>query len=308
MLAVLLAGTETTTQRLKILGQLGAFRFLTTEPAESRKLKLIAAVRDATEAELPAQAAALADIWRPEPRSFLDMLIHRPTEAARLLARRPVPGIVDHPLSGIGEEGRQAFIKSGVISWRETGVVHLVAGVGNFLQTCAGGDSRATPSGLTPLQLLLLHDEVTDALRQSSTMEAAARHIVARTLIGCLSRVDLALTVESFFVAWESHQSIAAAAQQRVRTEPVGVDATVGLSTDNSVDDEQWMDCIITHEDLRPEAFAQCTLAEQHRILREMFAEDWSEEDELALETVAVAPVSRHCAGEHGGPLLRRRE
>ena len=169
--------------------------------------------------------------------------------------------------------------------------MHLVAGVGDFLQTCSAGGTSVTPSGLTPLQLLLLHDEVTDALRQSSTMEATARHIVASTFIGCLSGVDLALTVESFFVDWESRQSIAAAARQSVRTEPVGVDATAGLSADNSVDDEQWMDCIITHEDLRPEAFEQHTLAEQHRILREMFAEDWSEEDELALETVSVAHV-----------------
>jgi hypothetical protein len=44
------------------------------------------------------------------------------------------------------------------------------------------------------------------------------------------------------------------------------------------------MDCIITHNDLRPEAFLERTHTEQREILREMFGDDWNEEDEAALE------------------------
>jgi hypothetical protein len=82
----------------------------------------------------------------------------------------------------------------------------MVAGVGDFLQTCVDGGSAATPSGLTPLQLFLLHDEVTATLRESPRLEAAARHIVACTFVSCLSCVDLALAVEGFFVVWEARQ------------------------------------------------------------------------------------------------------
>lgn len=289
LLAALLASTETTTQRLQILGQLGDFRFLTSETAEIRKRKLTAAVRDATEAELPAQAAALAAIWRPKPGSFVDALIHRPTEAARMLSRRPVPSVVDHPLNGIGEEGRQAFIKAGVISWREASVVHMVAGVGDFLQTYVDGGSASTPSGLTPLQLFLLHDEVAAMLRESPRLEAAARHIVARTFISCLSCMDLALAAESFFVAWESREATVAA--ERVQVAPTAVGSRSADPGATAADDEQWMDCIISHEDLRPEAFEQRTHAEQREIMREMFGEDWCEEDETALEKSALASV-----------------
>ncbi|MBT6148917.1 MAG: hypothetical protein HOH74_25995, partial [Gemmatimonadetes bacterium] len=159
LLTALLQSAETTTQRLRILGQLGDFRFLTSEPAESRKRKLTAVVRSATETELLPQATALAAIWRPEPGSILDTLIHRPTELGRMLTRRPVVSVIDHALDGLGEEGQQAFIKTGAICWRDVEAVHLVAGVGDFLHTCADHDSTVTPSGLTPLQLLLLHDE-----------------------------------------------------------------------------------------------------------------------------------------------------
>jgi hypothetical protein len=51
-------------------------------------------------------------------------------------------------------------------------------------------------------------------------------------------------------------------------------------------DGDSWMECIISHDELRPEAFVQRTFAEQRAILREMFGDDWTDEDEAELEVV----------------------
>lgn len=275
-LTALLAVDGSAAQRVQVLGQLGEFRFRPSESAESRKRKLTAVVSDAAGDELHAQVDALMAIWRPESGSFADALLHRPTEAARLLGRRPMPSLIDHPLDGLGTEGRHALVGAGVVAWHEEGAVHLVGGVADYLRTCADPDSTA-PSGLTPLHLLLLHDAVTDQLRRSTQLDATARQLVAAAFVGCLSNLSLSLAAESFFVAWESRQA------------PVADASTVAPAGDIAVDDEAWMDCIISHDDLRPEAYEERTLAEQRAILREMFGEDWSYEDEVALEGQALS-------------------
>jgi hypothetical protein len=56
-----------------------------------------------------------------------------------------------------------------------------------------------------------------------------------------------------------------------------------------ATDDDQWMDCTISHDDLRPEAFELRTHAEQREIMREMFGYDWSDEDEVALDEELAA-------------------
>jgi|TARA_B100001964_G_scaffold227263_1_gene276984 hypothetical protein len=267
---------------VQILGQLGDFRFRQNEPPEGRKEKLSAVVGDDAGADPSSRATALAAIWRPHQRSFLDSLIHRPTEAARLLARRPLPSLVGHALNGLGDEGRQAFIKSGVISWRDQQGLHLAGGAGDYLRACGGGSDREETGGpvqLTPLHLLLLQAEVASLLGEGDQLEATARDVVAATFVSCLSDVSLPLAVEAFFVEWESHQQPSQATARSVATttgEPSPEEAAEG--------DEQWMDCIITHDDLRPEAFVVRTHDEQRQILRDMFGDDWDEEDEAALE------------------------
>lgn len=52
-------------------------------------------------------------------------------------------------------------------------------------------------------------------------------------------------------------------------------------------DSDSWMECIISHDDLRPEAFVQHTFAEQQAILKEMFGDDWTDEDAADLEVVS---------------------
>jgi hypothetical protein len=267
-LGALLGATDSVAQRAQILGQLGNLRFRKSENAEERKDKLTAVLSDTTGEALDRQAIALQDLWRPEQRTFVDALIHRPTETARLLARQAHVSILAHPLVGLGEEGRQAFIKAGVVSWRADGVVHLAGGIEDYLHTYRGEETDST--GLTPLHLLLLHDEVTDLLRQTSQLDELARQVVADAFISCLSPVALPLAVESFFVEWESRQAPAS--------------RVAGPASAEGEDPEEWMDCIIAHDDLRPEAFVERTHAEQREILREMFGDDWNEEDESALE------------------------
>ena len=52
---------------------------------------------------------------------------------------------------------------------------------------------------------------------------------------------------------------------------------------------EAWQDCMVYHDELRPEAFVQHSMSEQRKILREMFGEDWTAEDDAELVPVSVA-------------------
>jgi hypothetical protein len=260
---------------VQTLGQLGDFRFRRSETAEARRDKLMAAVGNATESEMPRRANALANIWRPKQRSFLDALIHRPMEAPRSLLRRAMPSVIGHPLRGLGDEGRQAFARAGVVSWRQEGAVHLAGGVGDYLRA-----SGTAVGDLTPLHLLLLQEEIIDSLRPSTGLDALARYVVADSFMRCLSKVSLSLAVETFFVDWESRHEPTTTGPESVAKAPEKAEA-------EPTDEEQWTDCIISHEDLRPEAFVQRTHAERREILRDMFGEDWSEEDEAALEEAA---------------------
>ena len=265
--------TDTPGQRVQTLGQLGDFRFRRSETAQARKDKLMAAVNDAAEADMTRRATALANIWRPKQHSFLDALIHRPIETARSLLRRSMPSVIGHPLRGLGDEGRQAFTRAGVVSWRQEGAVHLAGGVGDYLRA-----SGKAVGDLTPLHLLLLQEEIIDVLRASTGLDALARYVVADSFMRCLSKVSLSLAVETFFVDWKSRHEPTSTGPESVAKAPDEAEKT---------DEELWTDCIIGHEDLRPEAFVQRTHAEQGEILRDMFGEDWSEEDEAALEEAA---------------------
>ncbi|MFP6645603.1 MAG: hypothetical protein VCF24_18880 [Candidatus Latescibacterota bacterium] len=103
---------------------------------------------------------------------------------------------------------------------------------------------------------------------------------MADAFMRCLTTVSLSEAVEAFFVNFESQREPESTDAESVATAP-------GAAAEETNEDEQWMDCIISHDDLRPEAFVQHTHAEQREILRDMFGDDWNEEDEAPLEEAA---------------------
>ena len=65
------------------------------------------------------------------------------------------------------------------------------------------------------------------------------------------------------------------------------------VSQDGAEDDgvsQLWADCNVTHDELRREAFeVRSTAAEQSVVLKEMFDDDWHDEDEAAIAETELA-------------------
>lgn len=267
LLNVLYDAVDGVAARVRMLGQLGEFHFRRSETPDARRAQLTAILEPTPSDE---QAAGLMKIWRPHTSSLLDTLLRRPAEAARLLSRGSTPRIVSHPLPSLGAESRQVFIKEGLVAWRTDDALHLAADVATFLRAC--GDPR-----MSALHLLLLHNRAMTHL-DGEQVDSNARDLVAAVFCRCLSPDALPLAIESFFVEWESQQ---ASAQPEAPSAAPATEATEG--------EDAWMDCVIQHEDLRPEAFVERTVEEQRKILREMFGDDWSDEDEAALQESELA-------------------
>jgi hypothetical protein len=268
---------STPKQRVEVLRELGMFRFRRAEPKEERQKKLAAAVRDVgEESTLPEQAAKLAAIWRPHPESFVDAMVNRPAEAARTLMRRAAGRddasvtIIEHGSNGLEGEIRAAFLNTRAIAYQQDGAIHLLGGIGDYLKAYAVSDrADLAGDGLQPLHLLLLHELVEGIVQAEHS--ALTAHVVASTFERWLGGLSLKLAVEAFF------------ADAVART-----DSTVEESdAEEESPEEAWNDCIVEQDEIRPEAYEQKSLAEQRAILREMFGEDWSEEDDRALGEAA---------------------
>mgnify|MGYP003572989696 CR=1 FL=1 len=275
-LGALIACTETAKERVAVLKQLGRFRFPKSQDVAERQGRLKAAITQVEDDEqLAAQAGRLADIWRPTPESPLDGLLQRPCEMGRALLRR-LDGdegltILNHDLDGIGAEHRKTFIRSGAIAWQKDGVIHLLGGVGEHLRAWRDPARQDGGAGLSPLHVLLLHELTEAALEETTSLSALSAHIVATTFERCLTGLTLPLAAESFFVEWESRSAVV--------TPPPAA---------GPEDDEDpghfWAECIVDQDELRPEAYEQHTISEQQQILREMFGDDWSAEDDADIE------------------------
>tara|TARA_Y100000758_G_scaffold179015_1_gene127285 strand:+ start:217 stop:570 length:354 start_codon:yes stop_codon:yes gene_type:complete len=63
--------------------------------------------------------------------------------------------------------------------------------------------------------------------------------------------------------------------------------------TDAIDDDEDpmdaWQDCLVEHDELRPEAYVQRSTKEQQQILKEMFGDEWTEEDDAQIVEASAA-------------------
>ncbi len=273
----LLGMTSEARERVDLLKQLGSFIFRRSETKQDRQRRLRVAVADLGDLDLPAQVKELMAIWRPHPKSFLDALLQRPADAGRMLTRRLTARgaaalkIVCHDLDCLSADQQQAFVRNGVVACFHQGSIHLLGGVGEFLRPIDGGQ---VGHGLSALQLLLAHELVEDLLKDSTDLDSTASHVVASTFERCLGGSALLMAVESFFVEWESRH----------------VDNVVDLSEEEDPL-EAWQECLVTHDELRPEAFVQRSTSEQQQILKEMFGDEWTEDDatEMAVDAAAAA-------------------
>lgn len=153
--------------------------------------------------------------------------------------------------------------------------MHLLGGVDAALAAGSGP--------LLPLHLLLLHETV--VARVEAELDEAAARVVAGTLVRCLAGETLWEAVEEFCAEWGSRLEEPPVAPA---TSAAAGDGEASSSGDAAIDLEAWTDCIISEQDLRPEAFESRTWEEQRRILREMFGDSWTAEDERELAAEAA--------------------
>ena len=287
--SVLVESTETRAQQVQVLKQLGAFRFRKADSAEDRKQKLSSALEDLASGD-PGCAEKLWQVWRPEQKSCLDSTISRPADLGRIIARRLKVGpdgsfkVVAHRFESVDPETLQPFIDSQAVAYHEAGerAIYLVGGVGEYL---GGGATEETGEEFTHLHILLLHELVEEILEET-VPDSLAAHVVATTVARCLAGTGLQAAVESYCLELK---------RLAVDGDLMAIEAELeGEPGVNESDDEVgqfWADCIVTHDELRSEAFEERSIDEQNSILRAMFGDDWSEEDEVAVEDTEFASV-----------------
>jgi len=285
--SALMESTETQAQQVQVLTQLGAFRFRKADSAEDRKQKLSSALNDLASGE-PGCAEKLWQVWRPEPKSYLDSLISRPSDLGRIVARRMRLGrdnslkVVAHRFASVDAGTLQPFIDSQAVAYHEAGerTIYLVGGVGEHL---GGGSTEETGEEFTHLHILLLHELVEEILEET-VPDSLAAHVVATSVARCLGGTGLQAAVESYRLELK---------KLAVDGDLMAIEAELeGEPGVNESDDEVgqfWADCIVTHDELRSEAFEQRSTDEQNLILRAMFGDDWNEEDEAAVEDTELA-------------------
>lgn len=273
----LLGLTSDIRERVNLLKQLGRFVFRRSETKQDRQRRLKIAIADPGDQDAIAQVKELMAIWRPEPKSFLDALLQRPADAARMLTRRLTTEgvaalqVINHDLPTLSADEKHLFVRAGAVAYQQQGSIHLLGGIGDFLRPIDGGQ---TGHGLCALQLLLAHGLAQALLLDTTELDAVAANVVASTFEHCLGGNALLMAVESFFVDWESRH-------MQTPLDPADDEEPI----------EAWQECLVEHDELRPEAFVQRSTQEQQEILKEMFGDEWTDDDdaEMANTTAAAA-------------------
>ena len=287
----LVESTETRAQQVEVLKQLGAFRFRKADSEEDKEQKLSSALKDLAEADAESNSAGqLWQLWRPEQKSLLDSIISRPSDAGRTIVRwmKPANGnrfeVVAHRFEGANAETLQPFIDSRVAAYLQGHTIYLLGSVGEHLDSGAGGDES---DEFNQLHVLLLH-ELVEGILQETALDAVAAHVVATTLVRCVGDAGLQAGVESYCLDLEKRT-----ADGELMAIDADLEARAEIGTGESDDDvgQFWADCIVTHDELRSEAFEERSNNEQNRILKEMFGEDWNEGDEADVEQPELASM-----------------
>ena len=192
--------------------------------------------------------------------------------------------VVAHRFEGANAETLQPFIDSRVAAYLQGHTIYLLGSVGEHLDSGAGGDES---DEFNQLHVLLLH-ELVEGILQETALDAVAAHVVATTLVRCVGDAGLQAGVESYCLDLEKRT-----ADGELMAIDADLEARAEIGTGESDDDvgQFWADCIVTHDELRSEAFEERSNNEQNRILKEMFGEDWNEGDEADVEQPELASM-----------------
>ena len=287
---------ETPKGRLEILKHTGSFHFRRGESADARKAKIVAAVRDREDPADPEasreQVRRLAEIWSPRNDSLLDSIINRPVEVGRTLAKRLDASharrlaILTRSLDKADHSVQYPLIEARTVAYERDGVIHLFAGLHEYMDEWEAGkhdgDEDARFKGaFSAFETLILHELVEVVLEETSELDRLSAHIVASTLERSLRGAALTHAIEDYCTRWANALQPAPAPVEGEELE-IDFDFDAEAEEDDSDDIPTWTDYLITHDELRAEAFEMHTDAEQRAILREMFGEEVAIEEDLA--------------------------
>jgi hypothetical protein len=293
---------ETPVDRLAVLKHTGSFHFRRGESAQARKTKLQAVVADpadeADEVACTQQVRRLMEIWSPRPDSLLDSIINRPVEVGRTMAKRLDPGhqtrlsIFTRAIEKADHSVQYPLLESRSVAYEREGAIHLLGGLHEYMdewQADGGEEEGRAKKGFTIFETLILHEVVEVILEETSPdLDRLSAHVIASTFERSIHGNAVTQAVEEFCVQWAETLQPAVAPVGEVELQAEldaqiltrsGDDAAAGEEGDEI---PTWTEYLVTHEELRPEAYEMRTNAEQREILREMFGEDVAIEEDLA--------------------------
>ena len=152
-----------------------------------------------------------------------------------------------------------------------------------------GKEDNGSKKGFTIFETLILHELVEVILEETSPdLDRVSAHVIASTLERSIHGNTVTQAVDEFCIQWAKTLRPVVAPVEEIELQ-VELDAQMldqplddDASGDEADDIPTWTEYLVTHEELRPEAYEMRTYAEQREILREMFGEDVTIEEDLA--------------------------
>ena len=203
-----------TKARVRILQQLGTFKFRSVDGPDQKKAKIEAVFEETEDLDLAdvvrGQARKLAQIWVAKEDTLLDYIINRPAQIGRVLSERLNPTepqplqIIGHPFEEVHSSLLQPLADSKTVAWEQNSEIHILTSVRRVLENW-DQDIEATGGcdQVTLLDALLLHEIVEVAMHESDPdMDPISAHITASTFERYLKNTLLTVAVEDFFLEW----------------------------------------------------------------------------------------------------------
>ena len=252
-LEVLLDFAESETRaRVRILQQVGAFKFRSVDGPNEKKAKIEAVFEDPQDLDqkdaISGQARKLSLIWAAKPDTLLDYIICRPAQIGRALSERLNPSdpkplqLIGHPFDEVHSSLLQPLAESKTVAWERDSEIHILTSVRPVLENW-DQDTEVTGGcdQVTLLDALLLHELVELSLHESAPdLDPISAHIVASTLERYLKNTLLTVAVEDFFLEWPplSTAEIEERSAIELETQLAGVNAFLGEEEIPDDDDE----------------------------------------------------------------------
>lgn len=206
-------GPEDMRSRVKILQQLGDFRFRTGDGPQEKKEKISAVFAESDNDDprnvFASQAKRLGAIWSPHADSLLEYIIAKPALIGRVLSDRlnPARGAplrwLGHPFEEVRSTELQPIADAKVVAYEADGDIHLITAVAPVL---ANWDEDGAGSGceqISLLEALLLHELVEVVVHETlPDLPALTAHLIASTFERYLKGNLLSVAIEDYFLSW----------------------------------------------------------------------------------------------------------